>query len=193
MDLSYHSRNAATANRLRERVKREGRTFNGLKVWSEEEDNKLRAHYPDYSAIASALPHRTYDACRARAREIGIVIRRPPFTARELSVIRRLYPSEERSEVLAALPGRDWVSVAKLASRHGIHRKPKPFKPTGVLVLDQIKERCRELNYSMSELDKMVRGKGYFRKASWCWGYLNDRDIGRAVRALFGDIKADWK
>ena len=193
MDLSYHSRHAASAARLRKRIQREGYTMSGKKVWSQEEDELFRSLFPDYAAITKALPHRTYFACRGHARKLGIVTARPPFTAKELSLIRRLYPAAEREELLLLLPGRKWEQIKSLANRHGVHRLPKSFAPTGVPVLDQIRLRCRELNYSMPDLDKLIRGKGYFAKGNWCHGHIHHRDIGRAVRALFGDLKADWK
>ena len=193
MDLSYYSRHAATAKRVRKRIQREGYTMSGQKIWSEDEDDQIRAHYPDYSAIAKALPHRTYSACRGRARNLGIVTKRPPFTIRELSIVRRHYPEGDREEVLALLPGRTWKQIADFAKRHRVRRRLRPFMPTGVIVLDQIRSRCRDLNYSMVDLDKLVRSKGYFSKANWYGGHIHHRDIGRAVNALFGDLKADWK
>ena len=193
MTLSYHSRNAANAARQRSRVQREGYTMSGQKVWNEAEDELLRSLFPDYKAIVKALPHRTYFACRTRARTLGLVVARPPFTAKELSLIRRLYPAADRDELLARLPGRDWGRITAFAQRHGVRRLPKTYKPTGVQVLDQIRSRCRELNYTMPDLDKLIRSKGYFGKANWSRGHIHHRDIGRAVRALFGELKADWK
>lgn len=193
MDLSHISSSAASAKRLRERIHRDGYTPRGLKVWSKDEDDVIRSCYPNYAAITEALPHRTLRACRGRARRLAVADTRPPFTAKELLIVRRLYPAGEQSQVLAALPGRDWTQIAKLANRHRIHRRPKSLKPTGVPVLDQIRERCRELNYTMSDLDKMIKGRGYFGGARWSSGHIHHRDIGRAVMVLFGEIRADWK
>lgn len=125
--------------------------------------------------------------------EHGLVVPRPPFTARELSLVRRLCPTADRDELLKLMPGREWDHIKLLAKRNGIHRIPKSYKSTGVAVLDQIRSRCRELNYTMPDLDKLIRSKGYFRKANWSHGHIHHRDIGRAVRALFGDLKADRK
>ncbi|WP_028747966.1 hypothetical protein [Rhizobium mesoamericanum] len=193
MDLSYHSRNAASAARARRRIRREGTTMRGDKIWKTEEDDVVRSHYPDYAAIRRALPHRTYFACRNRARTLGIVKERPLYTTRELSIVRRLYPEGSKDDILSLLPGREWEAVKDFAKRHGIRRKPKPFKATGVVVLDQIRSRCRELNYTMPDLDKVAKTKRYFAKSSWLKGHIHHKAIGRAVRALFGDIKAEWK
>jgi hypothetical protein len=166
----------------------------GDKVWTVEEDEVVRSKYPDYAAIRKALPHRTYFACRARARTLRIVKERPPYTGKELSIVRRLYPKADREDILSSLPGRTWSQINDLANRNGIRRAPKPFKITGIKVLDQIRTRCRELNYSMPDLDKMARTKTYFAKAKWLIrNKINHRAIGRAVDALHGDIEADWK
>ncbi len=51
MDLSYHSRHAASVARLRKRIQREGYTMSGKKVRSREEDDLFRSLFPDYAAI----------------------------------------------------------------------------------------------------------------------------------------------
>jgi hypothetical protein len=94
--------------------------MSGQKIWTLYEDDLMRSLFPDYAAIRRAIPHRTYFACRARARALGLVIKRPQFTARELSVIRRAYPSGERDEIMALLPGRNWPQVRDFANRKGI-------------------------------------------------------------------------
>ncbi len=192
MDLSNHSRHAASATRLRKRIQREGFTMDGKKVWTIEEDNIVRSLFPDYKAMLKELPHRSYSGFRYRAHVLDLVTRRPPFTAKELSTIRRFYPTAEREELLSLLPGRKWHAIASVAARNGIYRELKPFKVTGLTVLDQIRLRCRELNYTMPDLDKMARTKHYFEKAAWL-NYTSHRALGRAVDALFGDMKADWK
>ena len=148
---------------------------------------------PELLCYNQGATHRTLAACKGRAKTLRVATPRPPLTARELSVVRRLYPAGERGELFAALPGRKWHQIADFARRHGIHRPRKSYKPTGIPVLDQIRTRCRDLNYTMPDLDRMIKGKGYFAKANWCIGHIHHRDIGRAVHALFGDIKADWK
>ncbi|WP_150129938.1 SANT/Myb-like DNA-binding domain-containing protein [Sinorhizobium sp. RAC02] len=193
MSLAYFARNVASGERARKKMRREGVNMSGDKLWSAVEDELIKRLYPNYVAILTELPHRTYSACRTRARTLGVVKERPPYTAKELSIVRRLYPAGDREKLLALLPGRTWDQVGDLAKRHGIRRAPKLFKPTGVVVLDQIRARCRELNYTMPDLDKMIRSKGYFKKANWCKGHIHHRDIGRAVSALFGDVKAEWK
>ena len=84
MNLSYHSRHAASAERLRKRNKREGYTMDGKKIWTREEDDIVRFLFPDYQAMAKALPQRSYSGFRYRAKVMGLVQTRPQFTAREL-------------------------------------------------------------------------------------------------------------
>lgn len=193
MSIAYLTRNANSAERNRQRIKREGFTIRGDKIWTTEEDEIVRFLFPSYPDIVGALPHRTLRACRTRARTLNLVTRRPPFTARELSLVRRLYPTAVREVLMPLMPGRTWDQIAKLATRNGIYRLPKPFLPTGITVLDQIRARCRELNYTMPDLDKMIRSRGYFGNANWSNGHIHHRDIGRAINALFGDLRADWK
>lgn len=58
-------------------------------------------------------------------------------------------------------------------------------------MLDQIRSRCRDLNYSMSHLDKLAKSKRYFEKQHGLT--IPAIAIGRAVDVLFGDLKVDWK
>ncbi len=193
MDLKKLSQHANAGQRARQRMQRSGVNMSGHKLWTPQEDEVITSLYPDYGAITKALPHRTYFTCRSRARKLGIVKQRKHFTAKELSIVRRHYPTATHEELLALLPGRNWAAIKYLARTHHIYRELKPFKETGVPVIDQIRERCRELNYKMPDLDKLVRTKSYFAKGSWHNGHIHHRAIGRAVKVLFGDLKADWK
>jgi hypothetical protein len=165
----------------------------GHKLWTSDEDEVVRSLFPDYRAMHEALPHRSYSGFRYKAKLLKLVKPRPQFTAKELSIVRRVYPNGTQKELLALLPGRAWPAIRKFAAHNGIYRERVPFRPTGVAVLDQIRSRCRELNYTMPDLDKLVKSKKYFSDAKWLSGHIHLRAIGRAVRVLFGDLKADWK
>lgn len=193
MELSYHGRAAAKAIRSRERMQREGVTPGGHKLWTPAEDQIVRSLFPNYGALLKALPHRTYAGIRYRTMRLKLVKLRPGFTGKELSIIRRRFLQAGKDEIIALLPGHSWAAIIQFAARHGLRRPPKPLKLTGIKVIDQIKQRCRELNYSMSDLDKMARTKRYFQKACWLNGHIHHRAIGKAVKILFGDLKADWK
>ncbi len=124
--------------------------MSGQKVWSEAEDEIFRSLFPSYADIVKALPHRTYFSRVEGMQEHGLVVPRPPFTVRELSLVRRLCPTADRDELLKLMPGREWDHIKLLAKRNGIHRIPKSYKSTGVAVLDQIDQgagnsiiRCR--------------------------------------------------
>lgn len=96
--------------------------MSGDKVWTPGEDEIVRSSFPDYKAMGKALPHRSYNGFKYRAKVLKLVTERPPFTARELSIIRRLYPVAEKDELLALLPGRSWRSTRTVAVRHGLRR-----------------------------------------------------------------------
>ena len=74
----------------RERLKRAGVTPLGYKLWTASEDAVVHRLYPDYPAIISTLKTRTYYAVRVRARAIGIVKRRKPWTTREMGLLKKI-------------------------------------------------------------------------------------------------------
>jgi hypothetical protein len=64
MDLSYYAQYADRSRALMRHFQRRGHTNQGFKIWTPEEDELCRRHYPNYTAMQRELPHRTRHAIR---------------------------------------------------------------------------------------------------------------------------------
>lgn len=188
----YDFRGAITAERNRRRIARAGEVC-GRKLWTKDEDQVWRSLYPDYKAGLRKLRRRTYYALRNRARTLGIVKERHTWTGIEVNWLRRYYAKTTTSERTRAFPTVSKSALARAAYRFGATQR-RPLKSTGHPILDNVRKRCRELNLTMGDLDRMAGTKGYFRNAAWlCRGTINVSKIARAVVALGGNLHADWR
>lgn len=192
MEIQSLTRGAITAERMRRRIQRSGFNMCGQPLWTEKELDLLRKHHPDYKAAMRALKRRSYGGIRAKAQQLGLTIKRKSWTAREVSLLRRVYPTASHEEISELLPNRSWTQIKSAAGYHKIYRKRKPFKGTGISVLDQIRERSFELRYSMVDLDALSHSKSYFAKGNWHRGWVNQKAVAKAIKALDGEMKAGW-
>jgi len=193
MRLRYAAMGVARAQRARERIIRMGRTPNGHPLWTEREDDVVRALYPDYKALRRKLRRRTYYALRARARTLDVVTRRHVWLATEVSRLRRLYPRASREELLAAFPDITWRKIKAKARHAGIHRARRKLATTGHPLIDLIRDRAFDLKLSMVDLDAMAGTRRYFQKAGWYNGNFNRKALLRAVEALGGEVSVSWQ
>lgn len=192
MHLNEWSRNAASAERARRRIHFRGETPAGSKVWTPKEDAICRT-YRTYAELQRRLPHRSYCALRHRCQRLGLQPRRTLLTAADVSKLRRVYPRGNADQMKTAFPNLSKDQIASAARYYRVHRSRKPFVPTKIPILDEIRNRCYELCYSMPDLDEMARSRNYFAKASWHTNdKLNYRHISRAVEALGGKLTVDW-
>lgn len=193
MARSSISRNAETAERMRCRIAFLGVTPSGHPIWNGQETHDLVEEHPDYNAVMQKMWRRTRPATRGKACRLKITRpRAPAWTDNEILRLRKVYPRGTREEILAAFPGRTFQAVAKAANSRGIFRAPKPYKPSGNTILDQIQERARRRNWTLVELDQAIRGRGYFSRRRWKNGALNHRLHWRAVELLGGVVKIRW-
>lgn len=98
--------------------------------WTKAEDAKLRKYYPEMGMDAeSHLPGRTREACKTRAKVLGVRALYPknavkgkevrPWTAQELNVLRIKYPTIG-SDVYKLLPGRTAGACQAQAAKLGV-------------------------------------------------------------------------
>lgn len=76
-------------------------------------------------------------------------------TACELSKMRKIVPNETPDEIRIAFPHRTLTQTRKICRYRGIYRLKAPLKATGYPILDAIRLRCFEFNYSMRDLDAL--------------------------------------
>lgn len=117
----------------------------------------------------------------SKARPLGLVKSwNHQWTAREISILRRLYPTASREEICAAIPGIDWRRICVAARYYGIRREKRPYKITEVQSLDQVRLRCYEIKWTMRDLDEECRTKRYFQTR----GHRSDYEPHRVCRRL---------
>lgn len=184
----------ASGDRARARMRRHGCTPKGHALWSEQELAVLRRLHPNYQAAMRALGgRRSYSSVRAKAQQLGLAPKRQHWTGDQVSRLRKVYRHGSLADIQEAFPARSIESVRHMARYFGIKRPRKRFVSTGILVLDQIRERCYELCLSMADLDAMAGTGSYFTKAGWHCGSINPKAVARAIKALDGEMSARWK
>ena len=193
MSLRRYTEQANQAAGSRERIKRTGRTPNGHRLWSEEEDAICRRLHPDYRALEKALPQRTAAAIKSRCARLGIRRKLKPWTAKEISALRKHYPEAPLDVLKRMFPDRSMAAIRSAARYNRVYRKRKAYVPTGVSVLDRIRARCFELNYTMTDLDALCRSKRYFSNSKWLSGWISHKAIAHAIIALDGEMDAEWR
>ncbi len=192
MSLAYHSRNAATAERNRRRIRREGVTMNGHKIWTDEERELIRQLSPNYDELCKLMPSRKRISIRKLASALGVANEKHIFTSAEISKLRRLYPKASWEEILAAFPFSNKSRLKCVASYYGFRRPKKKYKPTGDQPIDALLEKCAAANMSLSDLDKECRTKNYFSHENWRSAPPNYTRIVKAIKLLEGNLKAEW-
>jgi hypothetical protein len=175
------------------RMLKTGRTPGGHRLWTEREDAIVCDLYPDYKALCRRLKRRTLAAIRSRAHYLGIQRRVHKWTGFEVARLRKLYPAGTRAELMTIVPTVTWIATSCRARAAGA-RRLKRYKPTGFPVLDAIRQRCLELNYSMVDLDAIAKTGGYFTQARWiASGVANVQKLARAAKALDGVMTIVWR
>ena len=161
--------------------------------WTSEEDDQVRALFPNYDAMKQALPHRTDAAVRCRAGVLSLKKKHHSWTGAELVRLKKLYEGgASQKEILRAFPFATSTMIQGGNQYNGFHRKNVRYKPTGFPIIDAIRERALKMNISMVELDAMAHSKKYFRVAAWQTGGVHGKYILRAIAALGGHLSVNW-
>ncbi len=192
MSLAYHARNAASAERARRRIQREGYNMKGDKLWSDSEKQIVLQLSPDYDEICKLIPQRKRRSIRQMASILGVAGEKHIFTAAEISKLRRLYSKAPWREILEAFPFSNRERLRCVAKYHGFTRPRKKFKPTGNQPIDALLEKCAAANMSLVDLDKECRTRNYFRHGNWRSSPPNYTRFVRAIELLDGQLRAEW-
>lgn len=163
------------------------------KLWTELERKTIEQIGSDFDAIQERLPHRTRVAIANQCRKMGLK-QKPQhiWSAAEISRLKRMYLRASAAEICGAFPHSTWVNIQQVARYHGLRRGSSPYQSTGYAPLDAIREKCRRVGWSMSDLDRAAKTKNYFAKMGWRGKSINHMAIGRAIAALDGFVKVDW-
>jgi hypothetical protein len=169
-----------------------GFTLYGDRIWTAEELVKLRELHGTMTLteLAKRLG-RSYSGVRAKGQELRLSKKRHVWTGAEIHKLRKIYTQGSRREIAEAFPDVNIVHLTKIANNHRIYKKQRPFKSTGIPVLDEVRRRAFELGYSMVDLDAIAGTGKHFQKAYW-HPSPNYRAIAKAVIAMDGQLTAVW-
>lgn len=192
-DLRWASRGAIASESARARIRREGRTPKGDPLWTKREDAIFRALLPDYKAIKRKLRRRSMRSLYARANYLGLALKIKPWTAGDVSRLRRMWRDASRAQIMAELPGRSWSAIQGKGQTFGIRRLPWQPKLTGKEMLDAIRARAAELRISLRDLDRTCVGRRYFANSSRRSEKPRRNVLLRAIKALGGRVEIVWR
>lgn len=193
MDLRQLARNSKSATRARQRVIRSGFTMSGDEVWTQAQRELVRLHSPNYDHLCKLLPNRSRKAIRWQASAMGVARPKHIYTAAQIAKLRNMFKRVSWPELLEAFPFTTPQKLKAVAAYYGLYRPRRPYKLTGIPGLDEVRQRCFEIGWTMPDLDKMARTRSYFSKAGWIGKKINHRALGRAIEALDGVVRAQWK
>lgn len=163
------------------------------RLWSHDEDAVIHALHPDYKAMCSKLPHRSKDSIKRRSEKLGLCKGyRNTWSSSELTRLKKNYAICDLPSLLSMFPGRTARQIRARASKSGLH-KSKGYALTGNPLLDSIRKRCLDLNYTMGDLDAMACTGSYFRESRWhCKNQHSNIKMTLAIKALGGRLCVNW-
>lgn len=170
-------------------IERTGCTIAGTPVWTQAEVDILRRCYPDRNAACTALPSRTRIAVAQKAQRLGLV---PPLRKWSDDQAIKLGKPYRAGVPITALvemfPDKSPEQIWSKAHHMGYRRPRRAPKPTGMLLVDDIRMRAFEHRLSMTDLDAFVGKKRYFvspRHVDW-------RALQKAMEILGGRPIVLW-
>lgn len=104
--------------------------------------------------------------------------------------MRKLFPRASCDELKEAFPSLRYEQILGKAKHLKLRRGCPPYQLTAHRLMDELRDRCRVLGYTMADLDEMAGTGRYFRRANW--RKFDDEKICRAVRAIGGAVEAIW-
>lgn len=175
-------------------VCRQGRAHNGG-AWTPSEIEQVRRHFPDTKKLAKILPHRTLCAVRSRAGQLGLRKKQHRWLACDLTLLRKMWTGgASKAQIEAALPAYSWDQIRSQVQDRRFRRPRKSLTASGHVIIDQIKDRAKELNLSMRDVDAMAHSGNYFYAAGWIKkSHPHSRHVAKAVAALDGDLAVIWR
>lgn len=140
-------------------IARTGCTIAGVPVWTAEEIAHLRQTPPDRKAACLALPRRTPGAMAHKARQLGLIPPRKIWIGDEAVRLRKPYVAGVSiTELLEIFPGKTRSQTWRKASEMGYRRPRRAPKPTGMALVDSIRQRAFACRLTMTDLDAYVGG-----------------------------------
>ncbi|CAH0496458.1 SANT/Myb-like DNA-binding domain-containing protein [Novosphingobium sp. CECT 9465] len=159
--------------------------------WTAEEDQLIRALYPDYDRLQRQLKLRTRSALKHRARRIGVTVVRHVWTNIEVASLRALFAQGIADrDLVGKFPHLQLGQIRAKAQHLGLTRPRRAPVLLGVPLLDGIRQRAALAGLSLVELDRRASTGRYFQS---CRRNLDLRCIWRAAQILSGEIRVNWQ
>lgn len=180
--------NSAAVNRAY--MAKTGLTYAGQKIWTFDEIVVLRSWYPDYQSLLRLLPERTARAISNKAGKLGLARSRFIWSEPEFATMKPLYlRGMPMREILPWLDNKTAKQVWKKAWNRGVRRPRRPPRLTGFAVLDAVRRRAFELNFSMKDLDTITGRNSYFR----CPRHVDWKAVQQVLPYLGGSATVVWR
>jgi len=195
MSLRHAAKGAERAQHIRRYMKRTGRTPWGKKIWAEKEDDNIIKFYPDIKMLRRRLKSRSIAAIRQRAGALGVRRKIHIWKAPELAKLRKLCATASWRDILAAFPDLTKAQIKSCIKYRGIKCIRRRFCKTGIEIIDVVREKAYQMNFTMPDLDYMAGSKNYFSHALWHnkSRRINKKAIWDAIEALGGKISVQWE
>lgn len=167
-----------------------------LDLWSKADDDTILRLYPDFEALAVALPNRTRDAIRVHASAYGLRKQdQKSWSSRDERTLREINKRQGiKRNYMEAFPARSYVQICSKLQKMGLQRRRPPPVLFGVPIIDAVRRRAWDEGVNFRELDAATGGGRYWRKDSRkaatdgiSWGR-----VARAVEYLGGTLNAVW-
>lgn len=170
-------------------MRRTGRTLSGRLIWTPSEIDVIEEFWPDWQAIEERLPHRTACTIKWKARQLGFKKHVQRWQTDEK---KRMVPpykaGDPIDEIVVKLGNRTKRQIYSKASHLKIKRPRRAPKLSGMDIVDMIRRRAFDKNYTMEDLDEWTGSNRYFvAPQTYNW-----RAIRKALEVLGGRIVPIW-
>lgn len=169
--------------------RRSGFMPNGTRLYTAQDCEMIRALYPDVELLARLLG-RTKKSIADKAGKMG-GMRRPQYrwTAEDCLRLRKHWARSTRQELAMLFPKSPHCTLQYKARQLGLPHREQSIRLTPDKIVNQIRARCRFLNLSFSDLDKMMKVDGVFRRAAH--RPVSANRAYKAIRLLDGSLNRD--
>ncbi len=189
--LSWLAAGARSAESLRRRMAKSGRTLAGQKLWTKAEIKCLRRSYPDYRKVCRALPCQSLSAIQSKAFRLRITRSRRVWSEGELKCMKVLYrQGRPMHEILTLLPGKTKGQIRRRARYSGWRRPRTPPKSYDIKPYDDVRDQAFTSKLTMRDLAGLSATGSYFLRAP---SQTDWRKISKAVALLEGQLSVIWK
>lgn len=163
-------------------------------LWTEAEDELVRLHFQNRTALEAMLPYRTAGAIKSRVNRLGLTLNMSfiALTARDATRIRQLVKTCHTYKQIAGVLGKNTETVRYHMKRRGMYlAKPDP-KLTGFPLVDAIRQRAFQLKITLRDLDRSLsyRARNFSDKKQARKVSLKQIDC--AVKAMGGRLVIVW-